>query len=155
MLVVGLGKPIGLKQPTSSTSGPSSPKAQLFFVTDTALGCRFLIDTGAQVSVLPPAPVPAKTEVSGGQLPRLEAANGSDDKVTGCYRQHLRLDGGPALSCEFVVADVATPILGANFLSHHRLTVDVRHQTLRDAIGQIRANGTPAAIRSLGLRAVT
>ena len=61
--------------------------------------------------------------------------------------------GGPALSWEFVVADVATAILGEDFLSHHRLAVDVKHQTLRDTTG--RANGTPAAIRSLGLWAVT
>ena len=155
LLVVCLGKRSGLRQPASPASGPSSPLAQLFFVPDTALGCLFLIDTGAQVSVLPPTSVPAGAEVSEGPTPRLEAANGSVVAVTGRYRHQLQLDDGPALSWQFIVADVATPILGADFLAHHGLTVDVGHQTLRDATGRIRASGTPAAIQSLGLRAVT
>ena len=125
--------------------------AQLFFVSDTALDFRFLIDTGAQVSALPPPSVPAGAEESGGQTPRLEAANGSDVKVTGRYRHHLRLDGRTALSWEFIVADIATPILGADFLTPHRLTIDVRHPTPRDATGGICAIGTPAAIHSLPL----
>ena len=154
--MVGLGKRPGLKPPASPASGPSPSLAQLFFVKDTTLGRRFLIDTGAQVSVLPPASLPVGAGVSdGGQLPRLEAANGSSVQVVGLYRHDLRLDGGPVLSWEFVVADVATPILGADFLGHHRLTVDISHQTLRDATGQVLASGTPAAVRSLGLRAVT
>ena len=90
--MVCFGKLASLKQSASSASGLSSPLAQLLYVKDTVLGCRFLVDTGAQVSVLPPASLPAGAEVSGGQLPRLEAANGTSVKVAGQYFHCLRLE---------------------------------------------------------------
>ena len=122
---------------------------------DTTSGSRFLIDTGAQVSVLPPTSLPAGAVVSAAQLPRLEAANGSPVRVMGTYQHDVRLDDGVVFPWRFVVADVATPILGVDFLAYHQLAVDVHRRTLRDATGQVRAGGTPAAVRSLGLRAVT
>ncbi|GJQ68343.1 hypothetical protein Trydic_g16937 [Trypoxylus dichotomus] len=42
----------------------------------------------------------------------------------------------------FVTADVSTPILGADFLSHFGLLVDIRDACLRDTITQLQVNGT-------------
>ena len=39
---------------TTSAAGPAS-SSRLFYITDRATGTRFLVDTGADVSALPPS----------------------------------------------------------------------------------------------------
>ena len=137
----------------AKTGGP--PLAPLFFVTDSARSWRFLVDTGAQVSVLPPG---ALTHEDGlvvrRDAPRLEAANGSNIPLHGAIDATIRL-GSQSLPWTFLVADVSTPILGADFLSHHRLTVDMRRQILRTERGAQCAVGSPADVNSIGIRMCT
>ena len=38
-----------------ATSDPGTPNSRLFFVYDNTTHTRFLVDTGAEISVLPPA----------------------------------------------------------------------------------------------------
>ena len=45
----------------------------------------------------------------------------------------------------FTIADVQKPILGADFLSHYGLTVDMRHSTLIDTCTHLRIQGIASA----------
>lgn len=56
----------------TSVTGPS-PKGRLFYVYDKSTALRFLVDTGAQVSIVPPSS--AERSAGPGEL-RLQAING-------------------------------------------------------------------------------
>ena len=42
-------------QPLMAASAPGLIQSHLFYITDCSNGLRFLIDTGAEVSVIPPS----------------------------------------------------------------------------------------------------
>lgn len=113
------------------------------YVTDNE-GRRFLVDSGSEVSLLPPskpsAPL-ANPSIS------LRAANGSAIAVydTG---HHLSIDLGLGRTYpfEFVIAAVPTPILGADFLRKHGLILDLRNSRLIDGCTFLSAHSsTPSA----------
>ena len=105
-------------------------KSRLFFVKDRNSDKQFLVDTGAEVSVLPfnkqgpPLPPSSLT---------LEAANHSRIKTFGT--RSVKLDFGlhRKFHWKFIVADVKFPILGTDFLRHYGLLVDVSKSRLLDA----------------------
>ena len=95
------------------TSNPGLPTSRLLFLTDATSGRQILINTGAEVSVIPPSSTDRKNkqDCSG-----LLAVNGSSIATFGT--QSLTLDLG--LQCMFlwifVIANTYTPIIGADFL---------------------------------------
>ena len=113
----------------TSPSG-SSPTSRLFYVTDRTTGTRFLVDTGAGVSVLPPStsdrckPAPLT----------FQAVNQSSYLTFG--EKSMTLDIGLCRSYRwiFIIGDIPTPIFGADFLAHFNLEVDVRNRQLLDSI---------------------
>ena len=48
----------------------------------------------------------------------------------------------------FIIADVAKPVLGADFLQHYGLTVDMRTQRLTDRLTQLRVQGIASSVTS-------
>ena len=62
--------------------------SRLFFVLDRDTGTRFLVDTGAEVSVIPPSPNERANEQTGLVL---RAANDSTIKTFGTRSQTLHL----------------------------------------------------------------
>lgn len=102
---------------------------QLFFVDDARSNRRFLVDTGAEVSVIPASPHEKQGSLSDKQL---TAANGSAIKCYGSRKLRFTL-GGRHFSWTFLVAEVKRPLLGADFLRHSGLLVDVRRHRLVDA----------------------
>ena len=103
------------------------------FVTDRRTGVRFLVDTGAEVSVLPPSRQDRNRHHSPSS-PSLTAVNGS--AITTFGQRCLALDLGLRrnFSFIFIVADVSHAILGADFLSHFSLQVDLRRRCLQDTL---------------------
>ena len=99
---------------------PDHP-AQLL-VNDNHSGRSFLIDTGAQVSLLP-ATAHARRHPSP-TAPKLVAANGSSIASYGTQQTHVQL-GKRKFTVTFIIADVRRPILGADFLRRHKLLVDL------------------------------
>ena len=93
---------------------------------DNHSGKTFLIDTGAQVSLLP-ATAHARRHPSP-TAPKLVAANGSSIASYGTQQTHVQLG-----KRKFIIADVRRPILGADFLRRHKLLVDLCDQKLIDA----------------------
>uniref|UniRef100_A0A5S6QGN9 Integrase catalytic domain-containing protein n=1 Tax=Trichuris muris TaxID=70415 RepID=A0A5S6QGN9_TRIMR len=78
----------------------------------TCLGRRFLVDSGSEVSILPPNATTGKTPAP--TASRLRAANGR------------------VYPFKFLVADVPMAILGADFLREQGLIPDLRAACLRD-----------------------
>ena len=82
---------------------------------------RFLVDTGSEVSVIPPSPADRRRSPD----PRiLTAVNHTSICTYGLwpFHMHIHMHLWPMA---FVIADVQKPILGADFLQHYGLMVDM------------------------------
>ena len=84
-----------------------------------------LVDTGAQVSVIPASP----HERQGISSSSLIAANESLINTFGKWRLTFSL-GNECYVWDFLIAEVKRPLLGADFCSHTGLLVDVRGHRL-------------------------
>lgn len=103
--------------------------AKQLLLKDEKSGHIFLVDTGAQVSVVPATPADrdrAKPSAS------LRAANGSIIHTYGVVSTTLQFSGRRFPST-LVVANVQRPLLGADFIRRHRLLVDLANDRLIDA----------------------
>ena len=89
----------------------------------------YLVDTGAEISLLPLTDYDRKFRTRGSPL---RAANNTDIASFGERTKSLKL-GTNTLCWRFNVADVSQPILGADFLCHHGLLVNVRRRRLINA----------------------
>ena len=110
----------------------------LFFITDNNSAHRFLIDTGAKVSVMPPTRTDRKHPQEGCNL---LAVNGSSIPTYGKRSLTLNLGLRRVFRWIFIVANVQAPILGADFLRHFSLLVDIKHSRLIDITTQLRVQG--------------
>ncbi|KAA3672061.1 uncharacterized protein DEA37_0008076 [Paragonimus westermani] len=91
-------------------------------------GIRYLIDTGAEVSV-----IPLEThDLNRSSISNLCAANGSTIKVFGQRSRTLNLGLRRPFRWIFTVADVQVAIICINFLQHFDLLVDSRRHRLVD-----------------------
>ena len=105
------GKRECLKLPAPPPSG-SPTLARLLHVAGGST--TYMVDTGAQVSVLPRSQVPVGVALTPSST-QLYAANGSRIVTHGCLQRAVQL-GGCSFPWQFLVTDVQTPILGADFL---------------------------------------
>ncbi|BHF65222.1 hypothetical protein SprV_0200823200 [Sparganum proliferum] len=90
---------------------------------------RFLVDTGAQISVVPPTPVDRRSPSPGLHL---QAANSSPISTFGSRSLTLNIGLRRSFSWIFVIADVPRAILGSDFLAEFDLLVDCRRSCLLD-----------------------
>ena len=104
----------------------SSPKGRLALLVDKASQQRYLVDTGSSYSILPHK---SKKPTSG---PRLCTADHSPMACWGDRRMHdLHVAaGGRRFTWTFLLADVALPIIDADFLRHLGLLVDLGEMRL-------------------------
>lgn len=98
---------------------------KLFYVYDRRSPLRFLVDTGAALSILPPGPgsslAPVTLDV------RLFAANGNAITIYGRRKVTLHIGLSKPIEWTFIEADVQTPIIGADLLHAQDLLVDIRN----------------------------
>ena len=87
------------------------------------------MDTGAQVSVIPPTVFDRRHGQSG---PPLQAANGTSIATYGSKDVSLRFNE-TTYQARLIIADVKRPLLGADFFRRHNLLVDLRGQRLIEA----------------------
>ena len=92
-------------------------------------GQRYLVDTGAQISVIPASHF---DRFNHKLTHLLVAANGTSIKTYGTSIVPLNFNQRNFQRC-FTVADVAHPLLGADFLQVHSLLVDLKGRRLVDA----------------------
>ena len=106
-------------RPLTATGAVGQIRSRLFYVVDIQSNFHFLIDTGADISVLPPnqSDLQHKSDLV------LQAANNSTIFTYG--KRHIVLNLGlqQSLPWTFIIAAVKNPILGADFLQHCGFTV--------------------------------
>ncbi|XP_071576910.1 uncharacterized protein [Temnothorax nylanderi] len=100
---------------------------------------NFLVDTGADVSVIPKSfthkkPVPVKWKIY--------AANDTIISTYGEINMKLNLALRRDYEWRFTIADVQQPILGADFLKYYQLLVDLHGRRLIDSVTQLHVIGT-------------
>ena len=128
--VCGSGKRVGGSAEFSLASEPSvGPQKAQLIISDSVSGRRYIIDTGAQVSVLPATWRDKQARTSGAPL---LAANGSTINTYGALNTTIRFQNN-AFDARLVIADVKRALLGADFLRRHNLLVDIRGQKLIEA----------------------
>lgn len=102
----------------------------LFFVYDTNSNTRFLVDSGASISLIPRSLVPGDMVGPINHASKLVTANGAKIVSYGTLQKRLDLGLGTSFEWSFTIADVSMPILGADFLRRHYLLVDVKNKRL-------------------------
>ncbi|BHF62297.1 hypothetical protein SprV_0200527900 [Sparganum proliferum] len=116
-----------------------------FYVRDTRSGRRFLVDTGAQLSVIPPTPADRRCPNPGLFL---QAVNTSPITTFGTCSLSLDIGLRRLFPWIFVVTDVPTAILGDDFLAAFDLLVDCRQLRLHDRTTTLTVKGFPPSSAS-------
>ena len=98
------------------------------------------------MSVLPPSHAKQKRPH---ETLTLQAVNGSPIATYGTRSLTLNLGLCRTFRWVFIVADVEQPILGADFLQHFNLLVDMKHMRLVDALTQLRIQGITSMATTL------
>ena len=115
----------------------SRPTSRLF-VYDKKNNLNFLIDTGACISVIPANKFPNfKSECD----ILLEAANGSTIKTYGSKIFTVDLGLKNTFNFPFILADIPTPIIGANFLEAFDILVNLKRKQIIDSNSKTSVNG--------------
>lgn len=99
---------------------------------------NFLVDTGADISVLPKRNYntrPTSTRW------KIYAANGTTIPTYGEVKMKLNLALRRNFEWKFIIADVQQSILGADFLKHYELLVDLHKRRLIDLVTQLHVDG--------------
>ena len=138
-LLLRIGKRPG--QPLTAASDSGQLPSRLFYISDNYSKIRFLVDTGAEVSLLPPSTFDRKHPHEGFSL---QAANGTTIATYGKRSLTLDLGLSRSLPWVFVIANVHTPILGADFLRQNQLLVDMNKRQLIDTITHQQVQGIHA-----------
>ena len=125
--------------------------SKLLYVADKGHKCRYLIDTGAAVSVLPKSCANGISDA--GSLP-LVAANNSTIHTYGNCKHVVDVGLKREYPWTFIVADVQQPIIGADFLINYNLLVDLRSRCLRDMRTGLAIAASLSSIKPLSLNRV-
>ncbi|GFT40542.1 transposon Tf2-8 polyprotein [Trichonephila clavipes] len=107
---------------------PSKHTSRLFLL-DRKSGQKFLIDSGSEICVIPPSPTMNKSPQSNFSL---FAANNTKNPAYGMVRKELNLGLRRPFIWTFIIADVSSPIIGADFLKHFNLLIDLKKKRLVD-----------------------
>lgn len=110
---------------------------------------QFLIDTGADVSVIPRGLRSAGAKPTSMQL---FAANGTPIKVYGEVLLKVNLGLRREFSWQFLIADVTSGIIGADFISHHDLLIDLKRKRLIDNTTRLEAAGVLARTNGCAIK---
>lgn len=111
------------------------------FVKDRNTGLRYLVDSGADVSIFP-----ARANDVVDDTYKLYAANGTEIATYGLKICNLDLGLRRQFEWPFVVAKTNKPIIGADFLNKFKLLVDISNRRLIDGETQLCVKGDVTTI---------
>lgn len=136
--------------PSCSVAGCDGPLKNRLLINDKISGINFLIDTGAQLSILPRCY--ATTNLV--DHTKLVAANGSAIPTFGSTKLQLDFGLGRTFSWTFCVADIPQPIIGADLILREKLLVDMDGHALIDKSTRCLAHGFLAGQSFMRIHAV-
>ncbi|GBN45741.1 hypothetical protein AVEN_199112-1 [Araneus ventricosus] len=119
--------------------GDGATEILRLYLSDKSTASKFLIDIGADISVIPRST--SKQHCQKSKL-QLFAANGTEIPTFGQLLLKLDLGLRRAFHWPFVIAKVSQPIIGADFLRHFGLLVDIRQGCLIDPLTKLQSRGT-------------
>lgn len=122
------------------------------FVFDRKSGFKFLVDTGASISIFPRDP---NIHTTPSQEFFLYAANGTKILTYGIRTLYLDLGLRRQFQWSFVLADIARPILGADFLQQFGIIIDIKNGRLIDSITNLSSKGVFASGNPTGLTPIS
>ncbi|KII69359.1 hypothetical protein RF11_09784 [Thelohanellus kitauei] len=115
------------EEPKLATVSMAINKGSLLYLNDNISGRRFLVYTGAEISVIPAS---REDRLHPNQNASLTAVNGTRIRA---YRERtLKIHFGRMFQLPFITADVDRSIIGADFLKSFNLMVDLRGKSLVD-----------------------
>uniref|UniRef100_A0A5S6Q037 RNA-directed DNA polymerase n=1 Tax=Trichuris muris TaxID=70415 RepID=A0A5S6Q037_TRIMR len=113
------------RRSTITAVSAAAQDRRCIFLSDRRSGLRFLVDTGAAVSLLPCHCAAPVEKLGNTAQHSLQAINGTTIAVTGLKTLTLCFDNLPPMTWTFTVAQVDIPVVGADFICHYRLVVDL------------------------------
>lgn len=128
---------LGKLDTTPVTAGIGVSMGNRLCVIDRITEERYLIDTGAEISVLAARGKRTLDRTNGYKL---YAANSTPINTYGEKSTVLNLGLRRSFRWSFVIADVKMSILGADFLNHYKLLVDVHNKKLIDRTTSLSIN---------------
>ncbi|GFV96916.1 hypothetical protein TNCV_4351291 [Trichonephila clavipes] len=114
------------------------------FVKDRETGCQFLVDSGADVSILPWTKTKGECQDS---KYKLYAANGTEIPTFGLKILTLDLGLRRPFQWPFIIAKVERGIIGADFLQKFQLLIDLHNRKLIDGVTNLSIKGEVATIQ--------
>lgn len=129
-----------------STGHAHSRHVDRIVLADPSSNFNFLIDTGADISVLP------KSRFQNATIKDdlvLFAANGTKIPTFGTKTLKIDLNLRREFTWSFVIADVSQPIIGVDFLKYFDLLIDVKNNSLIDNKTKLSSKGKPPAISNI------
>ncbi|GFX71986.1 hypothetical protein TNCV_3330901 [Trichonephila clavipes] len=137
-------------QRSRTVDAAASPAADVLdrkfrlFVKDIETGCQFLVDSGADVSIL--SWTKTKGECQASQY-KLHAANGTEIPTYGLKILMLDLCLRRPFQWPFIIAKVKRGIIGADFLQKFQLLIDLHNRKLIDGVTNLSIKGEVAIIQ--------
>ncbi|GFV70073.1 transposon Ty3-G Gag-Pol polyprotein [Trichonephila clavipes] len=111
---------------------------------DRETGCQFLVDSGADVSILPWTKTKGESQAS---QYKLYAANGTEIPTYGLKILTLDLGLRRPFQWPFIIAKVERGIIGADFLQKFHLLIDLHNRKLIDGVTNLSIKGEVATIQ--------
>ena len=136
---------------SAETTLPKLFPSKLLYVADKRNKCKYLIDTGAAVSVLHKS---CANRISDADCLPLVAANNTAINTYGTSKRVVDVGLKRDYTWNFIVADMQQPIIGEDFLIHYSLLVDLRSRCLRDMTTGLAIPASLSAITPLSLNRV-
>ena len=139
-------------EPASIVATAAGATNSLLFIVDGHSAKRFLVDTGAAVSVYPAS---LRDIIGGSHTRSLVAANGSNIATYGTRIMNIRLENHDYTRA-FILADVKTPLLGADCLQANWLLVDLQCYVICEFDAKaVQPNFTRSSPRHVGRSVLT
>ena len=122
----------GFKRPhqqvTAATPAGNTILGHILSIQDLNSNRRFLVDIGAEISVIPLT----STQRTSMSNKTLLAANGTIIQTFGTTELNINFRIGRNFPWTFEIADAKSPIIGADFFLHFNLSVDLKNRRLLD-----------------------
>ena len=138
-----------MRHDSAEATLPTLSPSKLLYVADKRNKCKYLIDTGTAVSVLPCANWTTDTT----SLP-LVAANNTTITTYGTSKHIVDVGLKREYVWTFIIGDNKRPIIGADFLIHYSSLVDLKSRCLRDMRTSLAIPATLSSLKPLSLNRI-